>query len=94
MIRQHQVTPKGLGQDGLVEFRQEARGVGMLHGHTVEPREGSFNAVNDFLLLGDRRNSLPATDLRPGKRKAWIFANVSLAAASAYGWPALGKPEG
>lgn len=60
-IRQHEFAPEGLGQDGLVEFWYEPRGVGVLGGDAVEPGEGCFNAADDFLLFNwaPRKIALP-----------------------------------
>src|SRR5438105_1784956 len=49
-IRQPQkLPPEGLGQNGLVELRQEPGGVGMLGGDAIEPRKGCLNPADDFL---------------------------------------------
>jgi hypothetical protein len=54
IIRQHEFAPKGLGQNGLVEFGQEPRGVGVFGRDTVEPCEGGFDPLDDFLLFFGR----------------------------------------
>jgi hypothetical protein len=50
MIGRHQFTPKSLGQDGLVEFRQEPRRVGVLGGDEVEPDKGGLYTADDLSL--------------------------------------------
>jgi hypothetical protein len=46
--------PKCFGQDGLVEFRQEPRRVGVLGGDTVEPSESGFHSSQNAVLFLSR----------------------------------------
>lgn len=48
-VLRHQFATKRLGEYGLVEFRQEARGVSVFGSDAVEPGEGRFDATDDLL---------------------------------------------
>src|SRR5580704_9202728 len=70
-IRQPQkLPPEGLGENGLVEFRQETRCMGVLGGDAVEPRKSGFDEAHYFLLLRKWRYGQANT---PKRIQIYIF---------------------
>ena len=55
LVLRHEFAPESLGQDGLIEFRQETRCIAVLGSDAVEPGKGCFDAADTFLLLLNRR---------------------------------------